>query len=468
MVTIRETEEMKKENTRKRLFVISVVLCFVTIFLYELFTPMLMDDMTYLSQVKKAGSIAGLLAQEKQQYLGWTGRSVAHMMLRLVMFADLHIFGGGRMTFNIISSAVFTILSLLIYKNIQKTRKYDVLAYLLILLLVWMYGVSFAQTVLWETGACNYLFTTTIIMAFITYFRSSIEKSIALDDTAKEKGVLKAVLMLIAGVLAGWCNENTSGGCLLFILILLAMYLKQGKKLKIWMITGLVGNVAGLAIMVLAPGNALRAAGREELHTGLLGMAARFLNITLAIRDEFIVLIGAFIVLVVFLRIQGRKWAELLDVLVFGFLFLATSYSLILTVTPQDRALFGGDIFLIIAIVQAFEYVAANETWIQLIKRASVYLMLLYMLFTYLDCGASLARIYREEKERYDYLEEWSKTGAEDAEAPMLRPQFENRYTAAYDCDITEDWTNWNNMMMANYYGFKTLLGVDRDEWDKY
>ncbi len=468
MVTGRGSEKNNTNSFEKRLFIVSVVLCFITIFIYELFTPMMMDDMTYLSQVKEAGNIADLIAQEKQQYMGWTGRSVAHMMLRLIMFADLHILGGGRMVFNIVSSFAFTGLSLLIYRNIQKQKKYDVMTYLLILLLLWIFAVSFSQTVLWETGACNYLLTTTIIMAFLTLFRTGIEKCIKSDESHEIKGRLKAVWMFVLGLLAGWCNENTSGGCLLLVILLFVLFVRTGRKPRVWMMTGLVGNVLGLAIMVLAPGNALRAANREELHSGILGMAARFMNITLALRDEFFILMCVFMVLVVLLRLQGKRWVELLDVLVFGGLFLITSYSLILTVTPQNRALFGGGIFLIIAIVQAYQDVMEEARWVQLAKKSAVYLMLFYMFFTYLDCGASLARIYREEQERYDYLEEYVKTGEEDVAVPMLRPQFVNRYTAAYDCDITEDWTNWNNMMMANYYGFKTLLGVDRDEWDKY
>ena len=87
------------------------------------------------------------------------------------------------------------------------------------------------------------------------------------------------------------------------------------------MITGLVGNIMGLAIMVLAPGNALRAANREELHSGILGLAARFMNLTLAVRDEFFILLSVYIILVLLLRLQGKSWAELFDILVFGFLF---------------------------------------------------------------------------------------------------------------------------------------------------
>ncbi|MCR5657663.1 MAG: DUF6056 family protein [Butyrivibrio sp.] len=461
-------KELGRAKIRKNLFFVAVLCCFFSIYIYELLTPMLMDDMSYLSEVKQAGSVFDLISQEKTQYLGWTGRSVAHGMMRLLMYIDLHIFSGGRTIFNIVAAFAFTALSLLIYKNIQKQQKYDIHTYVFIVMLLWVFGVNFAQTVLWETGACNYLLTTTIILGFMTVYRNGVEKAIRLDKAQEIKGRLNAIGMFLFGILAGWCNENTSGACLLFVILLLVLFVRTGRKPRVWMITGVLGNVLGLFIMVLAPGNMQRAANREELHSGLLGFAARFLNITLAVREEFFILLCVLIVIVTLLKLQGKRWAELFDVMVFAFLFLAACYSLVMTVTPQNRALFGAGIFLILAIVQGYQDVREEARWVQLSKKAVIYCMLLYMFFTYLDSGASLARIYREEQERYNYLEEYAQTGAEDVEVPMLRPEFKTKYSAAYDCDVTEDWTYWTNVMMANYYGFRTLLGVERDGWKAY
>ena len=462
------TKSTDKELISRRLFEIAVALCFFTILIYEFLTPMLMDDMSYMSEVKTAGSVFDLFSQEKRQYLGWTGRSVAHIMLRLLMYLDLHLLGGGRVIFNFVSAAAFTLLSLLIYANVEKKKKHDIITYLLILTLLWIFAVSFAETILWETGACNYLLTTTIIMSFMTIFRKSMEKEVEGKAVEGAGLIRRSVLMLLFGILAGWCNENTSGGCLVFILFLTCLYSIRRKKIRPWMLSGIAGNIIGLGIMVLAPGNAARAQNREELHSGIVGLGARFLALTDMVRSEFFILLCILIVLVVYICLQSDKKQNLLDVTAFAVLSAITVYSLVLTATPQKRAIFGAGIFLIIAVVQAFQELEAGSVSARTLRISAVFILCLYMFFTYIAEGASLARIYREEKERYEYLEEVAATGAEDAEAPMLRPQFESRYSAAYDCDITDDWTYWTNMMMANYYGFKTLLGVDRDEWTGY
>ncbi len=462
------TEKTGREDTSRIFLPVAFGVCFLTILIYEFLTPMLMDDLNYMNEVKKAGNFFDLFLQERQQYMGWTGRSVAHFILRVMMYLDLHIFGGGRFIFNIVAAIMFTTLTFLIYSNIQKKKTADITTYLLIVMLLWIYAISFDETVLWETGACNYLFTTTIILWFMTLFRKYTERAATENEKTGVSLVLKTLGMLALGIIAGWCNENTSGGCLLFVIILTIFFVKNGRKIRPWMISGILGNIIGLAFMVLAPGNVERAANREELHGGIVGMAARFLSITEMVREELFVLLAILIVLVVYISISGRKMKELIDVLVFAGLSIITVYSLVLTATPQPRALFGAGIFMIIAVVQAFQETEESIVVVRTIRLSAVYIMCLYMFFTYIAEGASLARIYREEQERYEYLEKVAETGAEDASAPMLRPQFESKYSAAYKSDITEEWYYWTNTMMADYYGFKTLLGVDRDEWTEY
>ncbi len=453
---------IKNENTRKKLFILSVILCFVTILIYEILTPMLMDDMSYGKQVSAAGSFFDLFAQEHHQYMTWTGRSVAHFMLRALMYIDMHTMGG-RVIFNIVSALVFTALTLLMYLNVNNNKRYNVATYLLGLLLVWLCAVSFGETILWETGACNYLFTTTIVMSMVTLYRNNYRKSMTEKDAAKGNGIALCVGLFLLGILAGWCNENTSGGLLLMMIIIAVYY----KKVFLWSISAMAGTAIGLGFMVLAPGNGERSQYMEEAHSGLLGMAARFLKITLVLKNEFMILLIVTAVLFLLLKLQGKGFEALKEIILFVGIFFATSYSLILTVTPQDRAFFGAGIFLIVAIVQAFGKIEAEDgkdVLLQTLKYGVVIAMGIYMVFTYIESGANLARIYREEQKRYAYLEEEAAKGAEDVEVYMLSDQFQTKYTSAYTCDVSEDWTNWNNQMIAQYYGFKTVLGLIPDD----
>ena len=94
--------------------------------------------------------------------------------------------------------------------------------------------------------------------------------------------------------------------------------------------------------------------------------------------------------------------------------------------------------------------------------------MLLIMFFTYMDSGANLARIYREYNERDVYLTQKAAEGVTDVTVPMLRPDFETKYSDGYNSDIQEDPGYWVNVAYASYYGFNSVSGVPREGWTEY
>ena len=482
-----------REAGRRLTFRLMVLAAFVLIFIFNVLTPMMTDDLFYSRTVSEASSIRDLFAQEYTQYMTWTGRSVCHMILRFFLLTD-------KMVFNVANSVVFVLLTLLIYWNVERRRKYDTPVYLLINLLLWMFGVVFRQTVLWETGACNYLWGSAIIMSFVTLYRYGLKRESASwkrdekkeGSSAPKRGcslnrgnglkhpVLWAVFLPVLGVLAGWCNENSSGGGLLMVLLCLGFYLYEQKKnnagsvrlLKPWMVTGLIGQAVGLAFMVLAPGNAVRAAAREEEHSGLLGYMARFQKITLAVRENFLILliIGLLLFIIVYYQKKSWKalWAYSRNGILWSFVFLATCYALVMTAEPQARAYFGAGVFLTIAVVQFFVDVEEREAIFASLKTGMISVMFLVMFFTYMDSGANLARIYREYNERDVYLTQKAEEGVTDVTVPMLRPDFETKYSDGYNSDIQEDPGYWVNVAYASYYGFNSVSGVPREEWTDY
>ena len=446
----------KKLMEKKIQFWVIVILCFSTILIYNFLTPMLSDDFNYATVVKNANNIGDLFRQEYQQYMNWTGRSPSHILLRLFLYLN------SKIVFDIFNSISFTLLTIFMYLNIEHHEKYDVKAYLLIILSIWIFGVSFSETVLWETGACNYLIATTVIMGFMTAFRSFY-------NMEKQGTCFRIVGMFLLGIWAGWCNENTSGACILFLLILIARRLYTDRKhIQGWMISGLIGNVVGFLIMIAAPGNMVRSGYKKELHSGLIGIASRCLKITLNIKDEFFILLCILIFLTLLLHYQKVYLCKMKNMLLFSFLFAATCYALALAPEAQVRAFFGAGIFLIIACVQAYSDVVDSDALIMAGKRSAVMILLLYMVFSYLENGANLARIYREEQERYEYLQQKADEGVKEVTVPELRPQFASKYSMAYENDIKADKEYWINGGYAGYFGFEWVYGVPRDEWTEY
>ena len=451
---------MKKQN---KLFVIIVFISWWFIFIFNVLTPMMSDDLFYAKEVQAAGSLAGLVQQEYHQYITWSGRSVCHLILRCFLYGD-------KMIFNVFNSFVFVGLTMLIYLNVEYRRKYDISVYVLIHLMIWMFGVVFRQTVLWETGACNYLWGTTIILAFLTLYRTCLKRERDLNNK-----LVWAFLLFIVGVAAGWCNENTSGGGILMSLFFIGFSLysnSECKKPRFWMFAGIVGQIIGFLFMILAPGNMARSLVQEEEHTGFFALLSRFQKIILAVRNNFLILliIGMLLFIIVMYQKQGLKviCKDCRNGILWLIAFLATCFALILTPEPMPRAYFGAGIFLIIAVVQFFVYVEENEIIFRSLKTGMISVMCLIMFFTYMESGANLARIYREYHERDVYLTEQAENGVKDVTVPMLRPDFETKYSDGYNSDITASPEYWLNIAYATYYGFDSVYGVPREDWTEY
>lgn len=66
-----------------------------------------------------------------------------------------------------------------------------------------------------------------------------------------------------------------------------------------------------------------------------------------------------------------------------------------------------------------------------------------------MESGANLARIYREYHERDVYLTEQAENGVKDVTVPMLRPDFETKYSDGYNSDITASPEYWLNIAYA-------------------
>lgn len=447
---------MNKAENRKYVFYAAVGIAFLAILVLNFLTPTMSDDYFYAAVTRKAGSFWGIVVSEYEHYMEHTGRNVAHFILKCFLSGDKRIF-------NICNSLNFVGLSLLIYYNVEKKRKYDVTVFVLIQMLLWIFGISFGETVLWETGSCNYLWGTTNILIAVTLFKFALSRA----DKIKHP-VLWGILLFFSGVIGGWCNENTSGGGILLLLLIIGSMLYKKKKIRPWLYAGPVGMVIGFGIMFSSPGNWTRSSLAEDNYGGLVKYIARAYKITLAIQEHMFVLLLILLVLVILAKAQKRTWKDLEGVGIYFLVAAATCYALVMAPTPVARAYFGAAVFLMLACVQCFVLITEQETVIRALKQSFVYGMLLYMVFTYVDGVVNAARVCRDYERRDAYIWERKAAGETDITVPLIQEGFETKYSFGYDTDLAEDSGYWVNVMAAGYYEVHSISGVPMEEWTEY
>lgn len=467
-------------KNRKILFYAVVMISFFLIFAMNCFTPMLSDDFDYAGQARSAASLLDLFRQEYHQYMTWNGRSVTFMCFRIFLNAP-------EILLKLANSIVFTTLSVLVYLNIDGRKEYDPFVMLLSQLGLWIFTVAFSQTILWECGAFVYLWGMTIILGFMTLVRHLL---IRFDDKESfDKSLFWTILVFFFGWAAGWCNENTSGGSILFVLIYIIY--RKAKKIKTpaFLYSALAGNLIGLGFLVLGPGVRTRASqAADDNYTGIMAIVARVQKLTLYEKEAFLVLLmilSTTIVWTVIVRIsdgQELSFKEYLFLmrkrLLFLFLHVATLYALALTSLPEIRAVFGPGIFLLIACIQGITDNMHEDSPLSKEEHKNAGIMLhfvytsiacamtLYLLFDITEGVVNLQRIRRDYDERIAYIEEQIASGNQDIVVAQFHTDFACRYTCAYEMELSDDPTYWTNVQYTKYFGVNSIVAIPYDEWE--
>lgn len=455
------------EKHRKQLFWVILAAAFFTILFYNMLTPYMSDDYSYAIEVRKAGSLWDLVKQQYGEYLSNSGRVVGQFNVRLSLAVP-------KMVFNVVNSLMFVALVLLMYANISRKKKKDLFVLLLILVFLWRYGVSFGQTMLWICGACNYLWGSVFILGFITFYRHF------LNHPEKIKhAVPLTVGSFFFGVLAGWCNENTSGGGLLLVLLFAVNFWWDQRKacrksLYPFMVSGILGMCCGMLGMISAPGIRNRSDTMSEgAYTGIVGLLSRTYKITINIRELFLPVILITTVVIVFLVLQKKlvEWRQIRrsETVLFLLAAAATGYALAIAPTPANRAFFGAGIFLFIACIQGIVDVADQELIVKAAKYSLVSTLCVWLFFTYMDQLVNLARIYREEQERVEMIkaDKADPNGDGIVVVPQLREAFQSPYSNAHESDLQDDKDYWINLFYEVYYDVGNITAIPREEWEE-
>ena len=193
-------------------------------------------------------SFSDIVLSQYRHYFTWGGRTPPHVLAQLLLW-------GGKSVSAVAAGLCYLALIYLIYVHAFAKRvnplKISILPVLFITVALWICLRAYGEVIFMLVTSCNYLYTTTFILAFLLPFRFSRN-----SDNCK-KSLPFAIMMFLLGIIAGWCNENT-GFAICAVNFLLCLYLYKVKKLSFWHIAGFAGACIGFLVLVLSPGNNAR------------------------------------------------------------------------------------------------------------------------------------------------------------------------------------------------------------------
>lgn len=228
-----------------------LLVLFLYMFALNFLMPLHRDDYWYAliwGTTDRITSWPDIIQSLYTHYFTHGGRMVSFLILDSFLLL-------GKQWFNFLNAFLFVALIVLIYWHSQRklTLRFNPYILLLITVFTWLGLPHFGEVCIWMTGACVYLLTAVLIFAFLLPYHFSL-----LGNPLWKDSYVTAAGMFFGGIIAGWTVENTAA-TMTFIILGAVFYAHRTHSLTKWMVTGCIGSLIGFLLLIIAPGNYVRA-----------------------------------------------------------------------------------------------------------------------------------------------------------------------------------------------------------------
>ncbi len=439
-------------------FILLTVLFTAAIYFLNIFTPLLADDYCYsfllgAPTLTRLESIGDIMQSQYHHYFNWGGRSIAH---GLTQFFLLY----GKSWFNVVNTLMYITFTFLIYFHVNTYKSLNVGLYFIINVLVWFFAPAYGETVLWLVGACNYLWGTTFILAFLLPYRLY-----SADNSKINFNSFQTVLFAISGIIAGWTNENTAGA-MIFAAILFIVYYKLMKmKIPAWSIIGIITALIGYIILVVAPGNYERAAGVSNRHNIIFQILYRGATITRDLYSNmYLILFIVAILLTLYFTFSKPSFSNKFKFVLYFITSLSGAYCMVFNPGGFPlRAWFGVISFMFIAL--GFLYVhLLNNKIVKRLKHCVLLFLIIPFIVSYVTAARDAKYVSDFVENRIDYILQQKALGNMELETKHFVANDKHNPRFTYD-DIDWDSGFYGNIAICDYYGIKSIRATKESDY---
>ncbi|MDU1891867.1 MAG: DUF6056 family protein [Dysgonomonas sp.] len=443
-------------NKQSILLIICITILFILTYILNYLYPIHGEDWQYAfiwGTDNRVGSIADIIKSQYNHYMSWTGRVITHSIDQLLLME-------GKFWINIFNSIAYISFVFIIYHIINLHKQISAYLFCLVALGLWFCLPNFTATTIWITYSANYLWGTSIVLLFIfPYYKYY-------TDRRMNNNSFFPVLMILYGIIAGWTNENSSI-CLISFISILFLYFRYNKiKIPRWAIFGLLGVVIGCILLLLAPGNFVRA------NTGTAFIVSDDKYIMYARRlivmyhnyiSYLIILVIVYIVfLIVFMRTYKSDIKT--NILFISFVFVAIAHIgfIVMIASPDfpERVCFPLVVFMIIGIGILYCNIDLKYLTMKVFNIAIIIILITYFCKDYFGKYTYLVYVNDFWNKREAYIENQRQKGITDI-------VFNNSLVHNKDFifhELGEDPNGMVNIAYAKYYGIKSVKEIKNKE----
>lgn len=242
---------------------IIMVIVMIAFYALNFFSSQYHDDFVYKFMIAggeidyshRIGNIWDIILSQVDHYFTVNGRSIVHFFVQL--FTGLL----GKQVFNVFNVIFFAAFVWLLKLNLtrQSGLSANGVAIAIVLALTLLLP-RFKDTFLWMTGSINYLWSSTIILAFLYFY----------DNKRLQPVDTHLIWLLPLAFLTGWTHEGISLPLALSLVFLNLLQFKQSYRQQgLWMAVFLLG---GACMAALLPGTFSRLGEGSEIAVSTIGV----------------------------------------------------------------------------------------------------------------------------------------------------------------------------------------------------
>ena len=394
---------------------------------------------------QRVESLNDIVQSMESYYFTWSGRIFAQGLAQFFIWL-------GKPVFDVANTIMFLFLLLTIINLANTWLKISRKALVWIFLSLNLFAACSLTSMLWLTGACNYMWMAFFQLFFVTPYVK------ALRSREAGNSALNVALMILLGLLAGWSNEVGALATISLTIFLVAMCKVQG-VFRSWMIAGLAALIVGYAFMILAPGNSVRLEFFYPNQT-----ANDFLRVVAA---DFIAMIPMFIY---FLRRVGGR-LNTTEILMLAFTAAGLLVPIIAFFSPEYVAQISVTSLVFILVAATSAILELERQHLKITKKffhtvsiiLTISLVSYFATIIYVDIS-----VFNSARRQVRYIQRNAQFDPIQLHKLPIRHRFEKIHGdrsavpyLKYFAGVKENPNYFLNILVAQYYGVRHVAGVD-------
>lgn len=428
-----------------KIYILGILFITAVIFaILNYFTPLLQDDFALLFKYGPRGivrptelrvkNIADIFESQYYFYQTVNGRFFTHFLVQLMLLL-------GKNIFNLFNLIVFLSLMLLICNYATKIvrHKKHVLLFLFVIFSVWFFSPFFGQTMLWETGSVNYLWSCCLVVLYLCCFRTEEHNDVAASW-------LKLFLYFMASFLIGNTNESVTFGVAAAMFIYSIFNFRTLKPI-LWVM--IIGFGLGVLAIIFSPGTIDRANHEMSSSSSLLILIKTKVLEFVGIVYRLWIPLTVCVLLIVLLKIKKVPVLKIFrreKTIILSFLF--NGILLLIIGNVEDRMLFGLNVLLLlftsVLLAECIKFFSSSTVAVISVLLSSSLLLSFYhsvvQVSDYNNKSTYFYNQFKNENQKVFYF-----------------PTFNHSRFVYHTIGGISDSKNYHNRVRSFYYGVKEI-----------